>query len=179
MEKRELKMKKRIIVAAVSFAMMAMSLQTCSKPNVDAGNAPADTASVSESAVSAAPSEITAKLIADIEMSSLAEVQSDRIEMYLDVDLEKVESFSMFICGSGGFADEVGVFRMKSDADCEALKALITERLDKRKVDFEDYNPDEFEKLGKAVCGVSGNYVYYAVTPDSDKAESTIKEFIG
>ncbi len=171
-------MKKKIAAAAAAM-VMAMSLTACSEPTVDTGDASADTASVSERAAAAEPSDVTAKIIADIEMSSLAEVQSDRIEMYLDADMEKVDSFSMFICGSGGFADEVGVFRMKSDADCEALKALITERLEKRKVDFEDYNPDEFEKLGKAVCGISGNYVYYAVTPDSDKAESIIKEFIG
>ena len=172
-------MKKRIIVAAAAFAMMAMSLKACSKPTVDTGDTSAGTTAVSVAENAAEPSEVTAKIIADIEMSSLAEVQSDRIEMYLDVDLEKVDSFSMFICGSGGFADEVGVFRMKSAADCEALKTLITERLDKRKVDFEDYNPDDFEKLGKAVCNVSGNWVYYAVTPDSDKAESIIKGFIG
>lgn len=171
-------MKRKFTFAALALAA-AMSLTACSEPTVDTGDTSADTAAVSERAAAAEPSDITAKIIADIEMSSLAEVQSDRIEMYLDVDLEKVDSFSMFICGSGGFADEVGVFKMKSDADCEALKTLITERLDKRKVDFEDYNPDEFEKLGKAVCGVSGNYVYYAVTPDSGKAESIIKEFIG
>lgn len=171
-------MKRKFAFAALALAA-AMSLAACSEPTVDSVNNSADTAVVSERAAAAEPSDITAKIIADIEMSSLAEVQSDRIEMYLDVDLEKVDSFSMFICGSGGFADEVGVFRMKSADDCESLKTLITERLDKRKVDFEDYNPDEFEKLGKAVCGVSGNYVYYAVTPDSDKAESIIKEFIG
>lgn len=171
-------MKRKFAFAALALAA-AMSLAACSEPTVDTGDTSADTSAVSVSENAAEPSEITAKIIADIEMSSLAEVQSDRIEMYLDVDLEKVDSFSMFICGSGGFADEVGVFRMKSAADCEDLKTLITERLDKRKVDFEDYNPDEFEKLGKAVCGVSGNYVYYAVTPDSDKAESIIKGSIG
>lgn len=171
-------MKRKFTFAALALAA-AMSLAACSEPTVDVGDTSGDTAAVSERAAAAEPSDITANIIADIEMSSLAEVQSDRIEMYLDVDLEKVDSFSMFICGSGGFADEVGVFKMKSADDCESLKTLITERLDKRKVDFEDYNPDEFEKLGKAVCGVSGNYVYYAVTPDSDKAESIIKEFIG
>lgn len=171
-------MKRKFAFAALALTA-AMSMAACSEPTVDVVDTSVDTAAVSERAAAAEPSDITAKIIADIEMSSLAEVQSDRIEMYLDVDLEKIDSFSMFICGSGGFADEVGVFKMKSADDCESLKTLITERLDKRKVDFEDYNPDEFEKLGKAVCGVSGNYVYYAVTPDSDKAESIIKEFIG
>ena len=44
---------------------------------------------------------------------------------------------------------------------------------------MEHMSRTEAIELGKAVCGVSGNYVYYAVTPDSDKAESIIKEFIG
>ena len=98
-------MKRKIAFAALALAA-AMSLAACSEPTVDTGDTSADTSAVSVSENAAEPSEITAKIIADIEMSSLAEVQSDRIEMYLDADMEKVDSFSMFICGSGGFADE-------------------------------------------------------------------------
>lgn len=180
-------MKKRLAAAAAAL-LIAVAMTGCGNNNN--GDTSAETSAVSVSDTSSADiGEETAgtgdiaqpvnDIIAQIEMSSLAEVGSDRLAMYLDTDVDKIDAFSMYICGSGGFADEVGIFRMKSADDCAALADLINDRIEKRKADFEDYNPDEAEKLGNAVVGTKDNYVYYAVTPDSSKAEQIFKDFIG
>ena len=178
-------MKKRLAAAAAAL-LIAAAMTGCGN---NSGDSSAETSTVSVSDAASAENGDPAEtgdisqpvndIIAQIEMSSLAEVGSDRLAMYLDTDIDKIDAFSMYICGSGGFADEVGIFRMKSADDCSALVDLINDRIEKRKTDFEDYNPDEAEKLGNAVVGSKGNYVYYAVTPDSSKAEQIFKDFIG
>lgn len=174
-------MKKRLAAAAAAL-LIAAAVTGCGN---NSGDQASETSAVSVSAENgdaAGTGDISQPvndIIAQIEMSSLAEVGSDRLSMYLDTDMDKIDAFSMYICGSGGFADEVGIFRMKSADDCSALVDLINNRIEKRKTDFEDYNPDEAEKLGNAAVGSKGNYVYYAVTPDSSKAEQIFKDFIG
>jgi len=178
-------MKKRLAAAAAAL-LIAAAMTGCGN---NSGDSAAETSAASVSDASSAENGDSAEtgdisqpvndIIAQIEMSSLAEVGSDRLAMYLDTDMDKIDAFSMYICGSGGFADEVGIFRMKSADDCSALVDLINDRIEKRKTDFEDYNPDEAEKLGNAVVGSNDNYVYYAVTPDSSRAEQIFKDFIG
>ena len=180
-------MKKKLAAAAAAL-LIAAAMTGCGNNSEDTSS---ETSSVSVSdaasdengnAGTAETGDISQPvndIIAQIEMSSLAEVGSDRLSMYLDTDIDKIDAFSMYICGSGGFADEVGIFRMKSADDCSALVDLINDRIEKRKTDFEDYNPDEAEKLGNSVVGSKDNYVYYAVTPDSSKAEQIFKDFIG
>jgi len=123
------------------------------------------------------PSEAVNEIVSSVEMSSMAEVGSDRLNNYIDIDQSEIEKYSMYICGSGGFADEVAVFKMKSADSASKLKDLFAERIEKRKVDFKDYNPDEFTKLENAVVTVKGNYVFVSVTGDNDTAESIFLKY--
>ena len=118
------------------------------------------------------PADVVNEIVSTVEMSSMAEVGADRLNNYIDVDQTTVEKFSMYICGSGGFADEVAVFKMNSADAANTLKDLISKRVETRKTDFKDYNPDESTKLGNALILVKGNYVFFSVTGDNDTAES-------
>ncbi|MGN0665109.1 MAG: DUF4358 domain-containing protein [Huintestinicola sp.] len=122
-------------------------------------------------------SEITAAILDQVEMSSMAEVGADRVANYLDAGLTDDLSFSMYICGSGGFADEIAVFDLSVN-DEDALRAAIESRVQSRMKDFEEYNPDEFDKLGEAVLETIGNYLVFSVSPDNDKVLDIAKGII-
>ena len=80
------------------------------------------------------PSDITSDIINTFsEDISMSELNNDRITKYYDIDMEKVDSFSSHIEGSGGFADEVSVFKMKSEDDISAAKEAIQSRIAQRK----------------------------------------------
>lgn len=122
------------------------------------------------------PAEIAEKIAADTAMSSIAEVGSDRIGNYIDYDMENVESFSMYICGSGAFADEVGVFELKDESSADSLIEVLEARKETKYNDFKDYVPDECDKIENAVIKNTGKYVLFAVTPDNDLAENIFDE---
>ena len=118
------------IIAAAAAAMCAAALTACS-----GGNEPApetsgtyteitlseETAaasltdgSVTESETEAAKTSVSCAdianaVISSVELPSMAEVGADRIAMYLDLAIPEGCDFSMYICGSGGFADEIFV----------------------------------------------------------------------
>ena len=146
---------KKILTIAAAAAMAVMLLAGCS----------------GKSGATPACAPVVENIISTVGIEEMAVKDADSISSYLDVDMATVEEFSLYVCGNGGFADEVGMFRMKSAEDAKTLKKLIDERIQKRMEVFESYNPDEYDKLGSATVIVKGNYVFYVVSDDNAAAE--------
>lgn len=147
-------MKKILVFTAVA-AMAAMLLAGCS----------------GKTATSPACAPVVEEIISTVGIEDMAVKDGSSISSYLDVDMNTVEEFSLYVCGNGGFADEVGMFRMASSEDAQTLKGLIDERIEKRMEVFESYNPDEYDKLKNAAVTVNKNYVFYVVSVDNATAE--------
>ena len=121
--------------------------------------------------------DITNAVISSVELPSMAEVGADRIAMYLDLAIPEGCDFSMYICGSGGFADEV--FVINSDGmSLDDIKAAAEKRIDARKKDFEGYNPDEYEKLDNYFSAEKSGYYIYSVTCDNSVCERIFDEYV-
>lgn len=173
-------LKKRISViigAAAVIAAVSMLAGCGEEPAVDVA-AEVTEASVEAEVTEAAevqaeidPAAIVDEIMTETAMTSMAEVTEDRLGNYVEVDTATVESYSMYICGSGAFADEAAVFVMNSAEDTEALMEALQKRVDARLVDYKDYKPEECGKLESAVIKSNGKYVLYAVSSDNDKAE--------
>lgn len=121
--------------------------------------------------------EMTAEILENVEFPSMAEVGTDRAGLYLDCEIPEDSDFSMFICGSGGFADEVCVIRSAS-LDESVFEEAVEKRIESRKKDFEGYNPDEYDKLGDYYMEVFGDYFIYAVTPDNNICEGVFEKYV-
>lgn len=121
--------------------------------------------------------DIANAVMAAVELPSMAEVGADRIGMYLDLAVPDGCDFSMYICGSGGFADEV--FVINTDGlSIDDIKAAAEKRIETRKKDFEGYNPDEFDKLDNYLSAEKNGYYMYVVTCDNSACESIFDEYV-
>lgn len=122
-------------------------------------------------------SDIANAVMAAVELPSMAEVGADRIGMYLDLTVPDSCDFSMYICGSGGFADEI--FIINTDGlSIDDIKTSAEKRIETRKKDFEGYNPDEFDKLENFFSAEKNGYYMYAVTCDNSVCESIFDEYV-
>lgn len=135
------------------------------------------TASETEAAAEFSCTDITAEIESTVSLSSMAEVGADRVKMYLDFDIPEGCDFSMLICGSGGFADEIFVISA-ADIDITALEEAVDKRIEARKKDFEGYNPDEFDKLENVFSKYSEGYYMYAVTGDNAACENIFDKYV-
>ena len=164
------KITKGIITALLATAMLT-SLTAC-------GGNTSSTETTNSSAVesnvnASAPADITSKIMGDIKFPSMAEIKSDRLSTYYDVDADKIEAFSAYICGSGAYPDEIAVFKMKSADDVNAIKTVLDKRVESQTTTFKDYTPDEMYKIdGKNVI-ISGNYIALIICSDNAGATAT------
>ena len=160
-------------LAALLVPAMIISLTACGG---DTGSKPVENSSVQSSVSASAPADITSKIMTDIKFPSMAEIKSDRLVSYYDVDADKVEAFSAYICGSGAYPDEIAVFKMKSADDIQAVKTVLEARVESQTTTFKDYTPDEMYKIDGKNIVVSGNYIALIICSDNAGATGTFNE---
>ncbi|MGN0642152.1 MAG: DUF4358 domain-containing protein [Huintestinicola sp.] len=127
-----------------------------------------ETEEVTEAALAKSCGDIAEAVLEQVDMSSMAEIGADRLSNYLNLSDVPEGSFSMYICGSGGFADEIAVFDITVN-DEAAVRDAVDSRIASRKKDFADYNPDEYDKLSEALVETKGKYLIFAVSSDNNK----------
>ncbi|MEA4831524.1 MAG: DUF4358 domain-containing protein [Oscillospiraceae bacterium] len=113
-----------------------------------------------------------------------SEVFSEDIEKIGDNSVAVIysiaESAETSICYSGisGLkAEEISVFKAKTEEDAVSFCAYLEAYRDSRLKQFENYAPAEAPKLRDAIIKRSGLYVIYAVTDNSVKASQIIDSY--
>ena len=169
-----IKMKKRILAAILVAACLGVS--AC-------GNSPAQTTVSSKEetvqAVTASVSEITAEVLKEVPINSAVEkTKEDITDYFAGMDVEKIADASFYLCASGAYPDEIGVFEFAAEADAESGADAVSKHIQRQYDTFSSYTPDEMYKFENASAVVSGKYVYYLITSDNDKAKEVIQKYI-
>lgn len=129
-------------------------------------------------AINDKPADIAAAIVAGLPSDvSMVELDSARIANYYTIDMSKVEELSVYIEGSGGFADEVAVFRMKSTDDIEEAKAAVEKRVEKQRKGFDGYVPAEVERIDNNSVVAKQNYLLFVISDDEKAAEDIFKAY--
>lgn len=151
---------KSIIAVILTCALCVAALSGC--------------ASSQGSAKQPKPEDIAAAIMKAVAFSDMTAVEKDRLGDFYTLDTSLIEDFSVYICGSGGFTDEIAIFKMKDADGVTAAKKAIDERIAAQKEGFKDYRPEEMPKLENSQVLTNGNYVCFIASSDTDKAA---KEF--
>ncbi|MBR4223212.1 MAG: DUF4358 domain-containing protein [Oscillospiraceae bacterium] len=118
--------------------------------------------------------DVCQRIMSEMEFPSMVKVDADSLSMYIDTAVPEGTDWAMYICGSGGFADELFIMKDAPDDTVTAAKA----RVDRRHSDFEDYAPDEALKLEDALFIEENGYFMYFVTYDNDKCDDIAHEML-
>lgn len=143
-------MKKISRVLAVTMAAMMM-LTGCS-----GGGKDVDVAQVAADMVAATTFEDEMRLM-------LEDVVTNKY------DMEHMESYAVYMCPTGGYADEIAVFKAK-EGKGEELKNAVTAHVTERKAEFDGYVPAEVQKLEQAQVLAQDDYVALIVAGDTTAA---------
>ena len=80
------------------------------------------------------------------------------------------------VTSSGGTAEEIAAFEAADEDTAKAVETLLNARIETQKASFKNYVPEELKRLDNAFVVRKGNYVYFSVSADPDKAKSIIEE---
>lgn len=171
---------KRLIAGGVALCLM-LSMAGC-KDTSDS-NAQPPSSSQNEETQAYNPNQIFEKIIAQIEFPEYTAVSSldengktidgwqDTFEiLYQDFPGDKVESYTIGY-SNVQTADEITVVVLKDKKDAEILKSEMSKRIGKRLETFENYGPEEVQKLKDAKVLSKENVVALIVCKDINEAQ--------
>ena len=147
---------KKILTAAALLA--ALLLTGCTEAN---------TMSVTERAE---------KLLSEVEFSGeMIQPEEENMEFTLGFTADGLTEYAVYICGSGAYPDEFGIFTAETAEKAGEIKKALEQRVKTMKSTYESYTPDEMYKFEDSFVKQHGTTVYYAVTADN----STAAEILG
>lgn len=168
-------MKKNIAIATIAAIAAALMITGCSNGNSSASSASSEPSGAAES--SAADTEIKTAaekadaVLADVTFSGeMVAVDNDTIEFRYGFSADGISDYAAYLCGSGAYPDEFGIFTADTAEKADEIKASLEKRIDNQKATYADYTPDEMYKFDDCFVKQDGNTVYYAVTADNTKA---------
>lgn len=161
-------MKKNITIAALAAALL---LTGCSNRNSSAsGQSSASESSAADTEIKTAAEKADA-VLAEITFSGeMVAVDSDTLEFRYGFTADGISDYAAYLCGSGAYPDEFGIFTADSSDKADEIKTALEKRIDNQKATYQDYTPDEMYKFDDCFVKQDGNTVYYAVTADNTKA---------
>lgn len=116
----------------------------------------------------------------------IAKQEPDDEMMFLDSDLirsnydtisEDLYESAVCYLSSGATANEVAIFTCKDAESASLVEAELSKRVDSRTKSYEDYNPEEAQKLKNAIIAKNGKYAVLVVTADNEEAASIIQKY--
>lgn len=161
-------MKKNITIAALAAALL---LTGCSNGNSStSGQSSASESSAADTEIKTAAEKADA-VLAEITFSGeMVAVDSDTLEFRYGFTADGISDYAAYLCGSGAYPDEFGIFTADSSDKADEIKTALEKRIDNQKATYQDYTPDEMYKFDDCFVKQDGNTVYYAVTADNTKA---------
>ena len=168
---KSMKMKKIICVLAAAVMTASLALASCGDKS-DNGSKDADAA---QTEVTAAAADVADSLRSEIEFKdSLNELSSDMIEKLYGISADKYTSGKVYIGSGGATAEEIACFDAVDETAAAEIKQACEDRIAHQITQFENYVPEELDKLNDPVLITKGNSVYLCLSNDNDKAKDVI-----
>lgn len=163
---------KKILTAAALLA--ALLLTGCNAADTKSDSSTSSSAPAETQTLTA--SEKAEKLLAEVEFSGeMIQPEEENMEFTLGFTTDGLTEYAVYICGSGAYPDEFGIFTAETAEKADEIKKALEQRVKTMKSTYESYTPDEMYKFEDSFVKQHGTTVYYAVTADN----STAAEILG
>ncbi|MGN0601893.1 MAG: DUF4358 domain-containing protein [Oscillospiraceae bacterium] len=170
-----MKVKEKICIALSLTILSCGMLASCGGKDNDSSTDSANT-SVSTAIETVDVTSVADKLKSDIAYKdTLTELSADMIQKLFGLAADTDYKAGKVYVGSGGAtAEEIACFEA-NDADGAAkIKTVLEERVESQKTAFENYQPQEMDKLNDPVLVVKDNCVFMCISDDNAKAQEII-----
>ncbi len=120
--------------------------------------------------------KIAEKILSSVKFKDKLTPVSDTLTISnYKLDPTKIYSAKLYM-GGGSTAEEIAVFEAENESEAKKLEKLAKERIERKKLDYENYMPAEMAKLNSPVIVRNGSVV--AVCIADDVSDGDIKKCI-
>ena len=161
-----------VVIALVAIAAIVGSVYVIMQVSDRNGNR-----EVSSGLVEISASQLNKEIIEKMGYSGITEVDSGEISGHFDIPEESVTQVSIYISDSSSSATELACFKLKDKSQKDKINEAINTHISVKLKGFAE-SPKEIEKIKNYTTVSSGEYVFMAISENSDVAGDTFSDII-
>lgn len=163
---------KNIKIFVLMLAIVCFAFSGCSNNN---SNESLENKDIIEQA---APEDLSSYIVENTEFEDyMSKIDTEIFYSLFNLD-EKIVSDAQLYSSTGATAEEVAVIKV-TDGNLENVLKACEDRIEAQKQGFENYVPEELEKLSNPLILNFGNTVIFVVCNDNDAVEKLIADYEG
>lgn len=119
---------------------------------------------------------VTHHITQSIDMKSVEKSTNRMFKKFYGLNANDFEGAALYAPVTNMDAEEILIIKLKDRSQAEAVTKAIHKRLENQKSSFEGYGVEQFDLLEHHILDIRGNFVFYIVHPDADKADAAFRE---
>lgn len=123
-------------------------------------------------------SEIYVEIEEAIELPEMIALNDDYISNYYGIDLGTLEEYLFRNAEEIIYADTVILMKAKDEASVSGLQEVLETIITQKKLELENYLPEQFEIVEKSKVETSGAYVYLVISEERNTIIEIIEKYI-
>lgn len=123
-------------------------------------------------------SEIYVEIEEAIELPEMIALNDDYISNYYGIDLGTLEEYLFTNAEEIIYADTVILMKAKDEASVSGLQEVLETIITQKKLELENYLPEQFKIVEKSKVETSGAYVYLVISEERNTILEIIEKYI-
>ena len=107
----------------------------------------------------------------EVPLTGMHSVQSQMVKRLYGLNVNDYEGVVLYISDSNMGAEELLIVKLADTSQAEAVESAVQTRIENQENSFEGYGVEQYQLLQEHVLDVEGNYVFFMVHKESQKAQ--------
>lgn len=107
----------------------------------------------------------------EVPLTGMHGVQSQMVKRLYGLNVNDYEGVVLYISDSNMGAEELLIVKLADTSQAEAVESAVQTRIENQENSFEGYGVAQYQLLQEHVLDVEGNYVFFMVHKDAQKAQ--------
>ena len=122
--------------------------------------------------------EIYQEIIETVEQPEMVTLNDNYIANYYGMDLSLLEDYLFASAEDVIYADTIVLIKVKEESSTQTIKDVLDTVIAQKKLELENYLPEQFQVVEKSEIVVTGSYVYLVISEKAEEIQSVITQYL-
>lgn len=134
--------------------------------------------SVTQNGTEKTMQEIYEEIVKTVEQPEMVTLNDNYIANYYGIDLSLLEDYLFVSAEDVIYADTIVLMKVKEESSAQTMKDVLETMIAQKKLELENYLPEQFQIVEKSEVVVTGAYVYLVISEKAEEIQSVIAQYL-
>lgn len=122
--------------------------------------------------------EIYEEIAENVEQPEMVTLNDNYIANYYGIDLSLLEDYLFASAEDVIYADTIVLIKVKEESSAQTMKDVLDTMITQKKLELENYLPEQFQIVEKSEVVVTGSYVYLVISENAEEIQRVIAQYL-